>query len=256
MAGVTHWDETNAGERGYAEAAQQMTAEVRAACEAATATGATEIVVKDAHDSARNITHAELPAGVRMFRGWSAHPWAMLEGLDDSYDAVFFTGYHSAASTGGSPLAHTMTTSLDKVTLNGMVCDELLLHTWLALYVGVKPILVTGDQALCQLAEERFPGMVTVPVKEGIGNGTISLHPDDAIRSIRNGVETALQELSERAEQLPGLPAEFRLEIRYQDQKDAYRNSFYPGCRLEDARTVVYETDDYGEVMRCAHFIM
>lgn len=256
VAGVTAWEETEAGGRGYEDAAALMTAEVRAACEAAKAAGASEILVKDAHDTGRNIDHSKLPDDVRLCRGWSGHPWIMLEGLDESFSGVIFLGYHSAAGTGGSPLAHTMNTGLDLVMLNGLLCDELLLHTWLAQHLGVRPLAVTGDKALCELAAARFPGMIPVPVKEGIGSGTISLHPEAAIREIKRGVHEAVQGAAGRHSSFPELPQDFRLEIRYREQHVAYKNSFYPGCRLEDPRTVVFETDDYGEVMRCANFIM
>ena len=85
VAGVTAWEETLANGRGYAEACRQMTAEVNAACEAAFAAGATEIVVKDAHDTARNLDHSALPAGVSLYRGWSGHPSGMIEGLDRTF---------------------------------------------------------------------------------------------------------------------------------------------------------------------------
>lgn len=256
VAGVTAWEETEAGGRGYEEAAALMTAEVGAACEAAKAAGASEILVKDAHDTGRNIDHSQLPDYVRLYRGWSGHPRIMLEGLDESFGGVIFLGYHSAAGSGGSPLAHTMNTGLDQVMLNGLLCDELLLHAWLARHLGVRPLAVTGDRELCDLAAERFPGMTAVAVKEGIGNGTVSLHPEAAIREIKRGIGEAMGAAAVKEDDRLRLPEDFRLEIRYREQHLAYKNSFYPGCRLQDPRTVVFETDDYGEIMRCANFIM
>ena len=61
VAGVTNWDETELYHRAHSAAAEQMTKEVLAACRGAIAAGADEIVVKDAHDSARNITFGEMP---------------------------------------------------------------------------------------------------------------------------------------------------------------------------------------------------
>ena len=70
-AGIVHWDETEYGKNGYEYFRRQMTREVAAACEGAREGGADEIVIKDAHDSARNILPDELPQGVKLFRGWA-----------------------------------------------------------------------------------------------------------------------------------------------------------------------------------------
>ena len=61
VTGVTHWDETDLGKGESSLFREQMTAEVVAACEGALQAGATEIWVKDAHDSARNIIASRLP---------------------------------------------------------------------------------------------------------------------------------------------------------------------------------------------------
>ena len=65
--GICHWDETELGKADYEPFRRQMTAEVRAACEGAFAGGCDDILIKDAHDSARNLLPAELPQGVQIF---------------------------------------------------------------------------------------------------------------------------------------------------------------------------------------------
>ena len=51
ITGVTHWDETKLGKAVSASACEQMTAEVASACEGALEAGATEILIKDAHEA-------------------------------------------------------------------------------------------------------------------------------------------------------------------------------------------------------------
>ena len=71
--GIADWAETErATMDDYRPFAAQMTAEVAAACEGAVAAGAEEIVVKDAHDSARNLDGSRLPRQARLFRGWTS----------------------------------------------------------------------------------------------------------------------------------------------------------------------------------------
>ena len=64
----------------YPQFAQRMTAEAVAACEGALAAGATEIVVRDAHGSGRNILQEQLPREAKLIRGWSGHPYANILG--------------------------------------------------------------------------------------------------------------------------------------------------------------------------------
>ena len=68
--------------------------EVKAACEAAMELGY-EVAVKDGHGSARNIDMWGLPEGVELIRGWRSSPETMMGGLDGSFDAVLYIGYHS-----------------------------------------------------------------------------------------------------------------------------------------------------------------
>ena len=61
VAGITHWDEADKTHRDYQEFREQMTREAVAAIEGAEAAGATEIWVKDAHSSGRNLITSMLP---------------------------------------------------------------------------------------------------------------------------------------------------------------------------------------------------
>ncbi|MBC8401034.1 MAG: M55 family metallopeptidase, partial [Candidatus Marinimicrobia bacterium] len=87
ICGSTNWDEANKDKGDYREFQQQMTAEVVAACEGALAVGADEIMIKDAHATGRNIIAAELPPKTQLIRGWSGHPYSMVQELDESFAA-------------------------------------------------------------------------------------------------------------------------------------------------------------------------
>ena len=171
--GVVSWPETErATPLDYAPIQKQMTREVAAACRGALSAGAEEVLVKDAHDSARNIDPAGLPRGTRLNRAWSGDPLSMMSGLDrEKFDAVFFTGYHAWAGCPGNPLSHTMNGRNDHVTLNGQMCSEFLINAYTAGYYGVPVALLTGDKALCDYAKSLIPAITTVPVLEGIGGG-------------------------------------------------------------------------------------
>lgn len=253
--GIADWAETErAAMDDYRPFAAQMTAEVAAACEGAAAAGAEEIVVKDAHDSARNLDGSKLPRHARLFRGWTGDPLCMMAGLDGGeFGAALFTGYHAWAACGGNPLSHTMTTQCDQVLLNQMPASEFLINAYTAGYYGVPVPFLSGDTALCNFARNLIPRIVTVAVNEGWGGGVLSMHPQAAVEAIRAGAEEAVR----RAADCPvPMPDYFTSSIRYRDHKDAYRRSFYPGARLEDDKTISFGTDNWYEMLRFYHFVL
>jgi D-amino peptidase len=251
VTGVTHWDETDLDKSVSAAACEQMTAEVVAACEAALENGADEILVKDAHDSGRNIIATKLPHETRLIRGWEPHPFMMMQGLDETFQAAAFIGYHSRAGMNTSPLAHTMTGSIVRITVNDRDASEFLLNTYTAAVLKVPVIFVSGDKGLCEEVMELNPNIGTVAVKEGIGDSTISIHPDLATAQIKDGMAKALK--SDLSKCLVTLPDHFSVDVQYKDHTKT-RTRFYPSAKLIDPLTVHFEHTDYYEILRFLYF--
>lgn len=254
VTGTTVWDETEKSKPDYSEFQRQMTAEVAAACRGALAAGASEVWVKDAHDSARNLLAAELPVETRLLRGWSGHPYMMVDGLDSSFDALLMIGYHSRAGSIHSPLAHTMSGAPAYIKINGQYASEFMINTYTAALAGVPAVFVSGDAGLCADAAAFVPGITTVAVKQGVSTATINLHPRVAVEKIETGVQQALRgDLSRcRIE----LPKHFNVEIGYRAYDKAYAYSFYPGMKRLDDRTLAYESDDYFDLLRLFAFTL
>lgn len=217
----------------YAPFRAQMTNEVAAACAGAYAAGAQSIVVKDAHWTGRNLDPHQLcaPPGksLHLIRGWSGHPFAMVQGIDDSFGAAAFVGYHSAAGSGGNPLSHTLSGRMfSRVELNGAVASEFLIYVYAAASVGVPVIFLSGDSALCDEAKLVVEGIVTVPTLQGIGASVMSVPPGEAVQRIADGVQRAVAAKAVRP--LP-VPAHFVLRLGFVKATEAYAKSFYPGAR-------------------------
>jgi D-amino peptidase len=253
VAGISSWEEAGTDQTEYAYFKEQMTREVVAACEGAVAAGASEILVKDAHGTGRNLVPTNFPECVRFSRGWSGHPFSMMDEIDRSYDAALMIGYHSRAGSGGSPLAHTWSSSvIGLMELNGAPVSEFTINAMTAQYVGVPTVFVSGDELLSDDIKRWNDAIVTVVTQRGHGRSTVSVHPAVATREIREGVERALRRDVGACRK--ALPEHFRLSIEYKLPSTAYARSFYPGARLEDDRRVVLETDDYFEVLRFIGF--
>ncbi len=248
---VTSWDETSNNSR----AAEQMSKEVAAACDGAFEAGADQVLVKDAHGKASTILHDTLPRGVRLIRGWSAHPYKMMQGIDESFDAAMFIGYHAGPLRGDSPLEHIISEGrVDAIRLNGTVASEFLLNAFTAALEGVPSVFISGDAGVCVQARELLPQIGTTAVKEGHGDSTTSIHPRDAVAAIREGALTALREEPERC--LPELPEQFDLQVRFKRHQHAFRASFYPGMERLDAHTVRLRDGDYRVVLAALLFVL
>lgn len=254
VTGATHWDETEKSKADFNEFAEQMTKEVVAVCDGAISAGAQDIWVNDAHDSARNIDMTKLPKNSKLIRGWSRHPFCMMQELDESFDAAIMIGYHSAGSLGGNPLSHTLNNStVNYIKINGEIASEFLINTYTAAYVGVPVIFVSGDKELCHAVKRLNNNISTVAVKEGIGNSVVSIHPELAVEKIQSSVEKALKEDYKGC--IVKLPEKFAVEIEYLNHKYAYGFSFYPGAKLVSPTRVAFESDNYFDVLRMLMFL-
>jgi len=254
-AGVAHWDETEPDKpTHYARYARQMSLEVAAACEGAIAAGADDVLVKDAHDTARNIDPALLPRQARIFRSSGSHPYVMMAGLDKTFDGVMFTGYHSPVGSSSNPLSHTMNGQNHMVSINGQVCSELLINSLTAAYEGVPVLMVTGDKGICDWIKSINPNIATMPASEGVGFGSISIHPELSVERIRDTAKSAVS--CDKAQCAFPMPDHFHAEITFRSHYRARAGSFYPGCVQVDSRTVSFDADDYMDVLKFFYWVL
>jgi D-amino peptidase len=254
VTGTVARDEIGSSGKDYGAFREQMTAEVAAACEGALSAGADEVWVKDAHATGRNLLPAKLPREAKLIRGWRGHPFLMVEGLDESFDALMMVGFHSRAGSDANPLAHTVSGSALEIRINDRYASEMLMHTYAAATVSVPLVFLSGDQGLCDEVASLNANIGTVAVKEGIGESTINIHPELAVEQIREGAQAALRGDPSRCAIQP--PERYEVEVHYRDHTKARRMSFYPGASLKEPFVLRFETDDYYEVMRLLMFVL
>jgi D-amino peptidase len=254
VCGIAHWDETELASPQSAAFRAQMTREVRAACEAATSLGVAEILVKDAHDSGRNLDPAALPRNVSVLRNWTRGPHVMVAGAEAGFDAAMFIGYHSGAGADGNPLAHTMSTSVVRLWVNGEPASEFLLNAYTLASLGVPVVLVTGDRQLCDRVEALNPRIRTVAVNQGVGGATLAIHPDLAVERIQAAAAEALR--SDPADCALTLPDRFELAVQFRGHDQAYRASFYPGAERTGPDTVAFASAVWADALTFLFFVL
>jgi D-amino peptidase len=253
VAGIMRWDEAQRTSPTYHPFREQMNREVAAACEGALAAGAEEILVKDAHGGANNLAGDKLPRPTQLIRGWSGHPFGMVQDLEARHTAALFVGYHARAGAGGNPLAHSFSSrKVAEIRLNGEPASEYLIHAHAAGLVGVPVVFVSGDATLCEEIKTQNPAVVTYATKSGEGPSQKSVHPEESVEAIRDATERALR--GDLAAALLPPPEYSRLEIRYKEHAEAYRTSFYPGAKQVDPHTIALESESFFEILRALMF--
>jgi D-amino peptidase len=253
VAGITHWDEAEKNHADWAEFREIMTLETIAAIDGARAAGATEIWLKDAHDSGRNLITTLLPVDVKLIREWSGHPYSMIQELNESFAGLVMIGYHAGVGSEGNSLSHTMNTRTHMITLNGTPASEFRLVSLAAASLGVPTVFVSGDKALMDEVAQANSHIGRLAVKEGKGQSTISMTPAASQIAIRSGVEKSLRGTLKDC--LLDVPKAFTMDITYVNPTLAYEKSFYPGCQYVGNRTNRIETQSIFDVMRALRFI-
>ncbi|MEG1457554.1 MAG: M55 family metallopeptidase [Bacilli bacterium] len=253
LSTTSSWNDCKPDKEESKKHVEELNKEVLAACNGAIKAGAKEIVIRDAHHNADNIDINILPSCASLIRGWSGSPYLMVEGINNTFDASIFIGYHSAASRSGNPLSHTETRKIQYVKINDTIASEFMIYSYASLYNQVPPVFLSGDKMLVDESKLLYPNLITVPVKEGIGNSVICYNPKNVLINIEKEVERSLKQ--DLSKYLTSLPINYKLEICYKNHSDAYNYSFFPGVKLINDNTLMFETNDYYELLRVFKFI-
>jgi D-amino peptidase len=249
VCGVVHWEDVSRSGKDYGLFRRLMTEETNAAIEGALAAGATEIVVRDSHGSARNILPDLLHPKADLIRDWGNSPLDMMEGIDETFNAVIFVGYHARANTPNATLDHTMSSSsVYDVTLNGKKMPEAGINAYIAGNYGVPVVLVAGDKAICEQVKELFGEVETAVVKVGIGNAARMLHPKRAQELIKQKTTEALNRLNDFKPFTFTPP--YTMEITFRNEEKAEIASWLPGAKRKTSTTVSYTSNDWMDVLR------
>jgi D-amino peptidase len=223
----------------YGRAREWMTREVAAAMNGAIEAGATGFVVADSHGNAQNLLIEQLPetVPVQIVRGFP-RPLSMMQGIDDSFAAAIFIGYHASEMTALSVRGHTFSSArLLGVTLNGIEVSEGIFNAAIAGHFNVPVVFVSGDRKAVEQMQAAVPGIASAIVKEPFGyHSAMTVTPQRAQSMIREGVAAALRQRSTIAPYRLKSPVSF--EIGFKLTIDAERAALVPGLERAGAHAV------------------
>jgi D-amino peptidase len=238
----------------YQKAREWLTLEVNAAVEAAQAAGATEIVVSDSHGNMQNILPDLLPRGVKLVRS-SPRPLSMMQGIDESFDAVLLIGYHSSTTNPRGVRAHTFSSgTFTAVRLNGVAVPEAVFSAAIAGHFGVPVVMISGDDAAVEEARRHLGDLEGAVLKWTYGfHSALMVTPQEGREIIGQTVEAALGRLDQfRPFRLEGA---VRLEVSLKNYMAAELLSYLPGVDRVDSHTIAFTGEDILEVSRLLTFM-
>jgi D-amino peptidase len=238
---------TNPAGKDYALGRKLMTDEVNEVVRAIYQRGPAEVLVNDSHGDMQNLLHTELDPRVTYIQG-AIKPLGMVEGLDSTYDAVIFVGYHSRAGTANGFLAHTGTGAVKGLWLNDIEVGEGELNAAYAGALGVPVVMASGDSAFV----EQFTRTVSahgVSTKYAVTPQAARLLHPQVVRERLAAATT--RTLAARASAKPfiiGKPV--RVRLRLSDNTITQILQAIPGVRQLDGFTVEFTSPTMADAYR------
>jgi D-amino peptidase len=254
ITGVVTGDQIGPTGFEYQRAREWMTAEALAALEAAKEAGATEVVVVDAHGNGQNLLIERFPTDVRLIRSWP-RPLSMMEGIDSTFAAAIFIGYHSATTNPRGVRAHTISSAtFAGIHINGASMAESGINAAIAGHFGVPVVMVSGDDAAVAEVQQTVQGIEGAVVKRAISfHSANTLTPAAGQALIREKVRAGM---AKRASIRPVvMRGPLRLDITFKNYTPAEVAAYLPGVERRDAHTIRYNARDITDVARFIQFL-
>jgi D-amino peptidase len=233
----------------YDWAISQMDLEVGAVVEAALDHGVSHILVNDSHCTMTNLTLEQLDPRVSLLSG-KPKRCAMSAGLDESFDAAIYIGYHAKAGAHKGVLSHTFHGKLFDVSINGVSYGEGGINAlYASLEYGVPLILASGDKAFIEEMTPLLPELITVETKEGLGQTAAKNHPQDKVlEDYAEKTRLVLENRANWGKNKLALPGPYELKMTFINPLVTDAAHMIPNLERVDGRTLLYKTDSFRSV--------
>ena len=254
VAGVVTADQLGPTGFEYGRFREFMTAEVLAAIQGAREAGATTIVVADAHGNGLNLLIERLPDDVTLIRSWP-RPLGMMEGIDSTFDAAVFIGYHSGTASLTGVRAHTLSSAtLTGVSLNGIAMPEAGISAAVAGHFGVPVVAISGDDAAVAEAQALLGRIEGAVVKRAISfHSAATMTPAAAQALIRDKVKAGVARRGELRPYVLARPV--RLDISFKHYRPSEVLSYLSIVTRTSSHSIRFTGRDLVEVSKFLRFV-
>jgi D-amino peptidase len=246
ISGVNGDDQTSAGQPEYGRARKLMAEDANAAIRGAFEGGATDVLVNDSHGGQRNLLPEDLDPRARLIsHSFKRH--GMMEGLDESFDAVIFVGYHAKADAPRGLFAHTGSGVVRDLQINGRSVGEGGMNAALAAHFGVPVVAVSGDDVAVAEVKETVPTIRAVAVKRAINIRAVELKP---LPTARREIQEAAKEGVAAAKKVAPVRGPVRVQLRYRNFTYPEVATAFKEIELIAPDTVAFSRDSMPEAYR------
>lgn len=254
VAGVVSQEQLGPPGFEYERFREFMTGEVLAAIAGARDAGATEVVVSDSHGNGQNLLIDRLPADVTVIRSFP-RPLMMMQGLDSTFSAAVFIGYHASTTSPAGVRAHTISSAtLAAVELNGVAMPEAGINAAIAGRFGVPVVMISGDDVAVDEAQRLLGAIEGAVVKRAISfHSAATLTPAAAQALIRQKVRAAVARRGDFKPYTVATPV--RLDVTFKNYRPAELLAYLPGVQRTTAHAIRFTGADVLEVSRFLEFI-
>jgi D-amino peptidase len=238
----------------YGHFREIMTAEVLAAIQGARAAGATEFVVSDSHGNGENLLIDRFPPDVTIIRSFP-RPLMMMQGIDSSFAAVIFIGYHASTSSSVGVRAHTISSALlTNISINGTAMSESGINAAVAAHYGVPVVMVSGDDVAVSETQALVGPIEGAVVKKAISfHAAATMTPEAGQALIKQKAQAGVARRNELKARPVRTPV--TLEVSFKNYRPVELLTCLPGVQRANSHTVRFVGRDMLEVSRFLEFI-
>ena len=254
IAGVVSADQLGPSGFEYERFRGFMTGEVLAAIQGARDAGATAIVVADAHGNGQNLLIERFEDDVTVIRSWP-RPLGMMQGIDSSFAAAVFIGYHAGTTSTAGVRAHTLSSAtLTSVALNGVTVPEAGLSAAIAGHFGVPVVAISGDDVAVAEAQALLGRIEGAVVKRAVSfHSAATMTPAAAQALIRARVKAGIERRGELRPYILGAPV--RLEVGFKHYRPVELLGYLSIVERTGAHSIRFSGRDILEVSRFLEFM-
>lgn len=254
ITGVVTSDQLGPTGFEYAKFREIMTREAVAAVAAAKAAGATEVVVADSHGNGENLLIDQFPPDVRIVRAWP-RALGMMAGIDATFDAALFIGYHASTTNPSGVRAHTFSSAtLTRVALNNVEVTEGAWNAAIAGHFGVPVLMVSGDDAAVAEVRKVVGDIEGAVVKQTLGfHATLTMTPQAGLDLIAGKVRAAFERRAQIRRYAVKTPV--TVDVSFKNYTVAELLAYLPGVERTDAHSIRFVAPDMVKASAFMQFV-
>ena len=156
-SGCWSYEESKFMGKNWPKACVSMSLDVDAVVKALFKRGVKSVIIKDFHRTGYNLFPKLIDKRAKLVSGYQKGP---VPGIGDPgpAGAVMFLGMHGASGSKGF-LAHTLTSRIKKLEVNGKLFPEVALFASSLAPFGIRPVFFSGTRRAAAQAKSYIPGI-------------------------------------------------------------------------------------------------